>query len=230
MQVQTSWKLIMGCLMVLGGLSMPVAGEEEPQLVFRAPSQQEKKVEHKQVPDAPQTLKDALGYDFDDEAFVRNYQCDPDKGYRIHMRNREPFLMTIDDFLTPGECDHLIAVGLPLLKRSLIVAMGGEEEGRAQSEWRTSSTAFMPRSNDKVFQCIEQRISKLASLPAENIEPLQLVRYFPGQQYREHYDWFHNDDAGKIELSYGGQRVISMFAYDLLLIIIYRSFSTCLGT
>lgn len=48
------------------------------------------------------------------------------------------------------------------------------------------------------------------------MESLQLVRYFGGQEYQPHYDWFGNDTDGDVkELKRGGQRMTSFFVYLL---------------
>lgn len=156
---------------------------------------------------AARELKNVLGYDFDDAAFVQNYKCNPDHPFQIKFMNREPLLMVLDDLLTEAEADHFIATGLPLLARSRV---GNADE---QTEWRTSDTAFMAKGNDKVFDCIEKRIGSFVSLSPKNIEPLQLVRYEKGQQYREHHDWFLRDEASQRDLIRGGQRLITLFVY-----------------
>lgn len=211
MNFGTSLKLIAGCLLIMGGLSSDVQATEQ-QLVFKSPEQAEQELSQQEIMQMDkqsdrEVLKKALGYDFDMESFRQQYQCDKSKGYRIQVQHREPFLMVVDDFLTPEECDHFIAAGLPALHRSTVVST----DEHHVSEWRTSFTAFMERSQDDVFRCVEERAASLVSLPPENIEPLQLVRYEKGQQYREHHDWFDRDEAGMKEMERGGQRVITMF-------------------
>ena len=57
------------------------------------------------------------------------------------------------------------------MKRSSVV---GKKESEI-SDYRTSFTSFLSRSQDKVVQCIEERASKLTTFDVPNIEPLQVV-------------------------------------------------------
>lgn len=56
-------------------------------------------------------------------------------------------MMVIDDFLTSEEADHFILAGLPGLNRSTVVH---EQQGHV-SEWRTSFTSYMQRSQVAAF-------------------------------------------------------------------------------
>jgi prolyl 4-hydroxylase len=56
---------------------------------------------------------------------------------------------------------------------------------------RTSSTAYLGRS-DPVVQCILERAGQLQGfLNPDSIEDLQLTAYAQGQEYTPHYDWFY---------------------------------------
>lgn len=97
------------------------------------------------------------------------------------------------------------------MKRSEVQSEDPTVNGEV-STVRTSYTSFMTRSQDEVFECVQNRVSSLVSLPADNIESFQLVWYRTGQQYKAHHDWFDfsKEESFKYE-ERGGQRLITMF-------------------
>ncbi|KAI1379817.1 oxidoreductase-like protein [Hypoxylon crocopeplum] len=115
----------------------------------------------------------------------QNYVC-PQAGYTVRVVSYSPLIMHLENFVTQKERAHLISLGLPLLKPSTVVNKNNEQE---QVPGRTSSSAFLP-SEDPVISCIRQRaLTFQGHAPAHVLEPLQVVKYQPGQQYGAHYDW-----------------------------------------
>jgi prolyl 4-hydroxylase len=55
---------------------------------------------------------------------------------------------------------------------------------------RTSSSASLVE-NRAVVRNVRQRISHYCGYPDANIEPLQIVRYHPGEFYRPHHDYYN---------------------------------------
>jgi prolyl 4-hydroxylase len=144
---------------------------------------------------------------FDDQKYLETYKCDPDYRFRMKMIRRDPLIMEIEDFLAPGEAEHLAITGLGNLKRSTVADY-------EESEVRTSSSAFLAKSADAVLECIEKRASYITGLPIENIEGLQVVKYVHGQYYKEHHDFFDPAfDGENGQLSRGGQRLVTIFVY-----------------
>ncbi|KAI3637488.1 hypothetical protein MIR68_004137 [Amoeboaphelidium protococcarum] len=148
---------------------------------------------------------------FNDTAFMDQYVCNRNYKFGVNIMRRKPFMMYLSKILTRGESQHLIEAARPLFKRSTIVS---DSDDTRISEIRTSSSAHLKRSHDKVVECIEERISMFVDKPVHNIEPLQVVWYREGQQYKPHYDWFDVAFPGADkELERGGQREITIFAY-----------------
>lgn len=78
----------------------------------------------------------------------------------------------------------------------------------AVSDYRTSDTAWLPLQ-DPIVQRIFARASRLQGYtPISNQEPLQLTRYKAGQQYKPHWDHFHDQPIPANE----SQRVTTIFA------------------
>lgn len=76
---------------------------------------------------------------------------------------------------------------------------------------RTSQSTSVGR--DDVVRCIESRALDFQGydIPRSHVEPLQLVKYGLGEQYRFHTDWFTN--AAHATAAEGGNRRSSFFAY-----------------
>ncbi len=72
-------------------------------------------------------------------------------------------MVVFGNFLSPEECDALIAAARPRMARSLTVATqtGGEEV----NDDRTSDGMFFQRGESALVQTIEERIAKLLQWP-----------------------------------------------------------------
>lgn len=124
-----------------------------------------------------------------------------------------PWIITLEDFLTDEEADHMAALG--------------ESEGYAKTSYRTaeqeSDEEFMkglqhtasviycqsPRCyNDPVHQAILGRMSNVTFLPKENHEFFQMIRYHEGQWFKT-----HNDFAPHHALKPEGVRLTTFLVY-----------------
>lgn len=93
-------------------------------------------------------------------------------------------MVVIDNFLTPEECDHVIAIAEPKLKRSTVMGDKNDEI----TDYRTSDNIFMRRNEDPILARISDRVHKMVGIPIENQEALQILRYKEGKYYKQHYD------------------------------------------
>ncbi|GBG60506.1 hypothetical protein CBR_g5682 [Chara braunii] len=106
---------------------------------------------------------------------------------RMKVVSLMPRLVVFEEFITDEECDRLIEIARPHLKRSLV-------SGRAISENRTSSSMFMTGSlmNDPVVQAVDFRAIFYAGLLSNQVpedrERLQIIRYQANQEFKAHYD------------------------------------------
>ena len=102
-------------------------------------------------------------------------------------------------------CDHFMNVAGPRLAPSGVV---DPESGAAmRSEKRTSYSMYYQASMyDPIAARGLQHIAAVAGLPAEHAEPLGILRYGPGQEYRPHYDYYS-------DTQHEAQRVATVFVY-----------------
>jgi prolyl 4-hydroxylase len=93
----------------------------------------------------------------------------------------------IEDFIPSDDCDYLINTYKDKLERSYIV---NNATGKLEYEsTRTSSSYYIPNS-DSVVKSIKKKVSEFLSIPEENIEGLQLLRYLKGERFLYHHDYF----------------------------------------
>lgn len=89
--------------------------------------------------------------------------------------------------LSPAECAHLARSAAALLEPSLVV---DPRTGRSAPHPIRSSDhgAFGPAREDLVVRAINIRVAAISGTPVTHGEPLTVLRYRPGQQYRPHLD------------------------------------------
>lgn len=106
-------------------------------------------------------------------------------------------------FLTPRECDYLVKVAAPRMKPSVVV---DERTGRqVPNPIRTSDGADFPwLLADPAVTALNRRIAAASGTGFDQGEPLQVLRYRPGQQYKPHLDAIAGLD---------NQRILTMIVY-----------------
>jgi prolyl 4-hydroxylase len=125
---------------------------------------------------------------------------------------RRPRVVVFRGVLSDAECEGLIESARQRIKRSQTVeySTGGAHDHPG----RTSQGMFFQRGENELVSRVEQRIARLLNWPVENGEPMQVLRYAQGNEYKPHYDYFDPDQAGTAAiLQRGGQRVGSLVIY-----------------
>ncbi|KAM3238866.1 putative prolyl 4-hydroxylase 10 [Capsicum annuum] len=125
----------------------------------------------------------------------------------VEVISWEPRAVVYHNFLSKEECEYLINLGKPHMKKSTVVdsATGKSTDSRV----RTSSGTFLHRGQDKVVKTIEKRIADFTFIPVEHGEGLQILHYEVGQKYEPHYDYF-SDEFNTVN---GGQRIATVLMY-----------------
>lgn len=97
--------------------------------------------------------------------------------------NEEPLILMFDHVLNDEECQALIDLAAPRMKRSKLA-------NKEISPIRTSSGIFFERNENPFLQEIEHRLAQLMHVPVSHAEGLQVLHYEPGQEFKPHYDYF----------------------------------------
>jgi prolyl 4-hydroxylase len=114
-------------------------------------------------------------------------------------------------FLNPGECFRMIAMIDAVAQPSTLFGSANDPD------YRTSYSGNLDPT-DSVVKMVERRIDDLLGMEPAWGETIQGQRYMPGQQYKQHHDWFHTgSEYWKSERKRGGQRswTAMMFLNDV---------------
>ena len=132
-----------------------------------------------------------------------------------HNNNNKNIINSLDfplnpriynNFLNENEINLLLNSCIKFNSSTII------NDGKIVSNYRTSKTCFIKRTN-KIYDIIIKKIKKIFNIDSV-IENLQLTRYYPGQYYGEHYDYFDpNDISQNKSIKTNGQRMKTIFVY-----------------
>lgn len=103
------------------------------------------------------------------------------------LLSEAPFAATARGFMTEAECRYLRAAGEPALQPSVVV---DPATGRMVPHPVRSSDAapFGVYAEDLVVNALNRRIAAWSGTRPDQGEPLQLLRYRPGGEYKAHMD------------------------------------------
>lgn len=129
---------------------------------------------------------------------------DPDV-YRVPVEDAEVF--AVGNFMSLDECDRMMALIDKVARPSELF------EDVHIDAYRTSWSGDVD-SNDSFVRMIERRLSDLIGIDLAWSEAVQGQRYYPGQEFRDHCDWFDtNAIYWKEEVHRGGQRSWTAMVY-----------------
>eukprot|EP01038_Epipyxis_sp_PR26KG_P013148 gene13148-17616_t len=116
--------------------------------------------------------------------------------YDIKILSTSPWVVTFDNFISDVEADALIGT-VDKWERSTDTGDMNEfgESGRILSSGRTSSNAWCNKecqSNAHVKQIL-RKIEEITTVPRQNYESFQILRYEKGQRYQTHHDYGSED-------------------------------------
>ena len=110
-------------------------------------------------------------------------------------------------------CDYLVNLAAPQLVPSGVV---DPNTGKPlKTKLRTSSSMnFQLSMYDMVVGFTCRLLASLVGMQAVQAEPISVLRYLPGEEYKPHYDHFAVDEQGipKVQDT-NGQRLVTVFAY-----------------
>ena len=116
-------------------------------------------------------------------------------------------IWAIANFIAPDECDRLIGLINRTAQPSAVLDHGNV------GQWRSSYSGDVDPT-DPFVQMIERRIDDLLGIPHEWGETFQGQRYQPGQEFKQHMDWFWTKAPyWKREAKRGGNRSFTAMAY-----------------
>jgi len=121
------------------------------------------------------------------EAMALTEEGDPGEVPAGRVISQSPHLTLFERFFTPGECDYLVRAAVPMLEPSVVV---DNRTGRqVRDRVRTSDgVGFTWPLENSAVHALNRRIAAASGTSVDQGEPLQVLRYRPGQEYRPHFD------------------------------------------
>ena len=127
------------------------------------------------------------------------------------LRCEKPHVVIVEDILSAEECRFVVLLGGGLVKPSTTASPSGE---LVHVDIRTShEMVFEPDREDLSLRLVQRRMAAAAGLPLANGEWLTLLRYTPGQEYREHRDYLPPSSIKPLAQGGPGQRLATAIAY-----------------
>lgn len=127
----------------------------------------------------------------------------PADSTEFRQLSQAPYVVAAHSFLTAAECDYVAKAGEPALQPSSVVDPATGQ--LVPHPVRTSDGAqFGVYAEDLVVNAINRRIAAFSGTALAQGEPLQLLRYRHGAQYRPHMDALTAEP---------NQRILSLLVY-----------------
>ncbi len=132
--------------------------------------------------------------------------------FEVEQLTTTPRISHLKEFFTIDECDHLVHISRPFMQPSKVIAMSGSTE---QNQKRTSEESpIWPQIRDLVVHRLEARMHEVSGTPILHGEPIMVLHYGEGMEYRTHKDYFETGKGrNREQLSRGGQRLVTIIAY-----------------
>ena len=117
-------------------------------------------------------------------------------------------LYVLDNFMTPDECEELIALSSQRLRPSTVARMD------IYNDFRTSSTCDLVYLNELLVKEIEIRSGRVLGINPTFSEGIQVQRYEVGQYFKPHMDYFEPGTEDYEKYSYSrGNRTWTFMVY-----------------
>ena len=121
------------------------------------------------------------------EAMDLTAEGDPIEPPRGEGVSDSPRLILFRALLSAAECRYLIAAAAPMLEPSVVVDRRTKRQVRDPVRTSDSVGFTWPLENPAVH-ALNRRIAAASGTAVGQGEPLQVLRYRPGQEYRPHFD------------------------------------------
>jgi len=123
-----------------------------------------------------------------------------------------PRIILFGNLLSAEECDEMVTLSRDKLERSSVV--NNETGSYDIHPHRTSYGTYFNRGENELIRRIESRIAELVQFPLEHGEPIQILHYERGGEYKPHFDYFDPKQPGNEQvLTQGGQRIATLIMY-----------------
>lgn len=120
--------------------------------------------------------------------------------------SESPHIEAVHNILSEQEAARIICQVLPHMNASKVHGIGSRQPG----DYRTSFSATLALDGDPLAATIYERLAAICECPIDHLEPVQIIRYEPGQFFVQHYDFIPEEME---HFRDGGQRLKSLIVY-----------------
>jgi prolyl 4-hydroxylase len=125
--------------------------------------------------------------------------------YQVPTEGAE--LYAVGDFLSPADCERMMELIDATAEPSKVFDLD------YASGYRTSYSGNVDL-HDPLVRKISRRVDDLLGMEPAFGESIQGQRYMPGQEFKQHHDWFHPGTSyWDLEMGRGGQRSYTTMAF-----------------
>jgi prolyl 4-hydroxylase len=111
--------------------------------------------------------------------------------------SERPDVLLFPQLFTPAECDYLVRVAEPRFERTQVVDFETLEEHENSARTAHGSTIYWA-IEDPAIRALNRRLAAASGTDVVQGEPMQILRYHPGQEYRPHHDALPGVDNQRI--------------------------------
>ena len=130
---------------------------------------------------------------------------------QVAMRVTKPDVVLLDNFMTHDECDAFCELSKSTLTKSTVVDDATGDS--VNHEHRISLGTYFALGQNDLVKKIETRIAEVTGTPVPNGEGIQILNYAGGGEYRPHFDYFPDNEGGRVHTAHGGQRIMTVIMY-----------------
>jgi prolyl 4-hydroxylase len=150
----------------------------------------------------PATARDMLGELAKDDrfaalqlAFLQHVTCEKRLAeVTPKIVSADPYIALYEGLFSAAECKYLAVLGTPWLEKASVLSLSGA--GRMDEQVRDAQSCSIPNlAEDLVVQAINRCIAKATGTEPGWGEPLNILKYSPGQQYKPHHDGTGSDNV-----------------------------------
>lgn len=111
----------------------------------------------------------------------------PARPIELQRLGEAPYVASARNFMTRAECDYLVAAAEPGLQPSVVVDPVTRQTVPNPIR-RSEGAMFGVYAEDVAVNALNRRIAALSGTRPDQGEPLQVLRYRPGGEYKPHMD------------------------------------------
>lgn len=134
------------------------------------------------------------------QAFLQHVTCEQRLAeVTPKIISADPYIALYEGLFSTAECKYLAVLGTPWLERASVLGLDGQPR---MDLVRDAESCSIPNlAEDLVVQAINRCIAKATGTQPGWGEPLNILKYAPGQQYKPHHDGTGADNVSVRQLT-----------------------------